>query len=182
MVCGDNSAAEVIKDFCDVRREDEEETAILLVLKERQSKALQAWITPTKSTILDEGAIAERAAVSIRRFGHRKKVLLKVDNELVILAMRDLVIKKFEMQTLELEPQPHESPSNGSVENGIRLFKGLLRVHLLVFDRKLNGRLPARHPAMAWLVEHVSDVLTKYLQAADGLTGCERSSCKPLMA
>ena len=148
VACGDNSAAEVIMDFCDVRREGEDETATLLVVRERLSKVLQAWITPTKSVILDEGAIAERAAVSIRRFGHRKKVLLKVDNEPVILAMRDLVIKKLEMQTLELEPQPHESPSNGSVLNGVRMIKSLLTVHILALEHKLGRRVPSKHPLM----------------------------------
>ena len=172
--CGDNSVPEVIMDYCYVRREDEEETITMMVLKERQSKALQAWVTPTKSTVLDEGAVAERAAASVRRFGHKKKVLLKVDNEAAILAMRELVTEKLGMETLEQEPQPHESQSNGAVENGVRLIKGLLRVHVLALEHKLGHRVPSKHPLMTWLVEHVADVVTKYLRGSDGRTAYER--------
>ena len=34
--------------------------------------------------------------------------------------------------------------------------------------------IPSRHPAIAWLVEHVADVITKYQVGSDGRTGYER--------
>ena len=36
------------------------------------------------------------------------------------------------------------------------------------------GGVPTKHPLMAWLVEHVSDVITKYVCGTDGRTGYER--------
>ena len=71
-------------------------------------------------------------------------------------------------------PPPHESESNGSVENGVKLFKGMLRVHLLALERKLKGNIPSQHPVMTWLVECVADIVTKYMQGADGRTSYER--------
>ena len=161
-------------DYCFLRRGDESELITVLVLKERQSRAIQAWVVPTRSTVLDQGAAAERAAEGIRRFGLRDKVIVKTDNEPALLALRDLVLAKLKIGVLEEEPQPHESQSNGAVENGVKLIKGLLRVHVLALERKLGHRVPAKHPLMAWLVEHVADVATKYLRGVDGRTAYER--------
>ena len=170
----ENSVHEVMMDYCFLRRQDEEEVITILVLKERQSRAIQAWVVPNKSILFDEGAAAERAVEGIRRFGFRNKLILKVDNENAILALRTLLLDKLGMSALEEEPHPHESQSNGAVENGVRLTKGLLRVHLLALERTLGHRVPSKHPILAWLVEHVADTATKYLKGADGRTAYER--------
>ena len=170
----DNAVHEVMMDYCFLRRHDEEEVITLLVMKERQSRAIQAWVVPSKSTVLDEGAAAERAVEGIRRFGLRSKLILKVDNERAITALRTLILSKLGLQSLEEEPQPHESQSNGAVETGVRILKGLLRVHLLALERKLGHRVPSKHPLLTWLVEHVADTATKYLRGADGRTAYER--------
>ena len=60
--CKDNSGHEVMMDYCFVRRQDETEVITILVLKERPSRAIQAWVVPNRSTLLEEGAAAERAA------------------------------------------------------------------------------------------------------------------------
>ena len=99
--CKDNSVHEVMMDYCFVRRQDETEVITILVLKERQSRAIQAWVVPNRSTFLEEGAAAERAAEGIRRFGLRDKVILKTDNELAILALRALVLAKLDVKVLE---------------------------------------------------------------------------------
>ena len=70
-----------------------------------------------------------------------------------------------------VQPVAYEHESNGSIENGV---KGLFRVHLLALDRKLGTEIPIDHPIVAWLVEFVGDVLTKYLVGLDGKTGYER--------
>ena len=161
-------------DYCFLRRGDDDELTTILVLKERQSRAIQAWVVPSRSILLDEGAAAERAADGIRRFGFRDKVIIKTDNEPAILALRDLIQAKLKISVLEEEPQPHESQSNGAVEDGVKLIKGFLRVHVLALERKLGHRVPSKHPLMAWLVEHVADVSTKYLRGIDGRTAYEK--------
>ena len=60
------------------------------------------------------------------------------------------------------------------VENGVKLLKGLVRVHVLALERKLGIRFPADHPVIAWVVEAVSDMATKHLKGSDGRTGYER--------
>ena len=55
------------------------------------------------------------------------------------------------------------------------VLEDLIRVRLLFMDRRLNGNVPSQHPEMAWLVECVADIETKYLQGADGRPGRECS-------
>ena len=90
---------------------------------------------------MEEGAAAERAADGVRRFGHRYRFRLKTNNEASILALRSLVFGHFGVLAFEVEPQPYESQSNRAMENGVKLFKGLLRVHILAFKRKLGHRI-----------------------------------------
>ena len=105
-------------------------------------------VLPNRITTVEEGA-ADRAADGDRRFGHGDIVLLKKDNEAGILALHSLVQGKLAIPAFEVEPQPHESQSNGVVENGVELFKGLLRVHILALERKLGHHVPCKHPLVA---------------------------------
>ena len=60
------------------------------------------------------------------------------------------------------------------METGVKLFTGMLLVHLLALERKLKGNIPSQHSVMTRLVERVADIVTKYTQGADGRTGYER--------
>ena len=62
---------------------------------------------------------------------------------------------------ITVDPPPRESESIGAVENGVRMFKGMLRIHLMALEFKTSVKLPAQHLVMTWLVENVNDVLMK---------------------
>ena len=81
------------------------------------------------------------------------------------------MMRSVEVGVFPVDSAPHESESSGSVEKGVKFFKGTLPVHLLALERKLNGNIPSQHPVTTWLVECVADIVTKYLQGADGRTG-----------
>ena len=74
---------------------------------------------------------------------------------------------------LAAQPVVHEHESNGSVENGVKIIKGLFRVHLIALEKKISSHIPIDHPILSWLVEFIGDILTKYLQGADGKTAYE---------
>ena len=163
---------EVMLDYAFVRRQDETETLTILIAKDRGSRAIRAWAMRFKGVCMEEAA--SRAAEGIKAFGHNEKILIKVDNEPALKALRDEVITKLPHGVIPVAPPARESQSNGAVENGVKLFKGVLRVHLMALERKIGGYIPSAHPVMAWLVEHVADVVTKYLQSSDGKTGYQR--------
>ena len=161
-------------DYCFVRRENETETVPILVVKDRGSRAIQAWMVERKGADVDTGDAASRAVQGIRSFGHRGRLMIKTDNEPAILALKEEIMRSFPDGVIPVESPPHESESNGAAENGVKLVKGLLRVHLLALERKIGGSVPSKHPMMAWLIECVADIATKYLQGADGRTAYER--------
>ena len=80
---------EVMLDYAFVRRADETETVTVLVAKDRESRALRAWTMRYKGVSTEEAAA--RATEGIKAFGHRK-ILIKVDNEPALKALRDEVM------------------------------------------------------------------------------------------
>jgi hypothetical protein len=162
---------EVMLDYAFVRRQHEQENVTVLVVKDRDSRALRGAVMRYKGVCLDESS--ERATDMIRGFGHTDKIIIKVDNEPALKALRAEVMQKLG-GAIPASPPVKESESNGCMENGVKLFKGLLRVHLLALERKLEGHIPSAHPVMAWLVEHVGDIVTKYMQGSDGKTAYQR--------
>ena len=168
----ENVLLEVSLDYCFIRRENETETLTVLLLKDRRSRAVRAWVMPCKGTELNDGV--ERALQGIKDFGHRGPILVKVDNEPATISLREALMERLPEGAAPVKTPARESESNGGVENGVKLYKGLLRVHLAAVERKVEGYLPSAHPVMAWLVEFVADILTKYLQGNDGRTGYER--------
>ena len=84
------------------------------------------------------------------------------------------MLGKLGILALEVEPQLHESQSNGAVKNGVKLFIGMLTVHLLAFERKLGHHIPSKHPLVTWLVEHVADIIIQYLRGSDARTAYKR--------
>ena len=65
-----------------------------------------------------EGTIAQ-AVESIRRLGHRTKLLLKTDTEPALVDLRCGIAEALGMQVVEESPPAYEPQSNGSVENAV---------------------------------------------------------------
>ena len=161
---------EVHMDYAFVRREGEADTTTILVVKHRQSRAIRCWVVPRKGRW--EELAAELATDGLRGFGlpESQKIVLKTDGEEAIVALRGRVAALWPAGAQVQTSPPHEHEANGVIESGVRLGKGLLRVHLLALEGRLRGRLPCSHPAFAWLVSHSSAVLTKNLVGKDGRT------------
>ena len=88
-------------------------------MKDRLSKAIQAWFMARRRLVIHEG---------------------KTDNELTILALKELLLEKVGINALPVEPPPEESESNSTVENAVKLFKGMLH------SRPWSGRSEEESP------------------------------------
>ena len=159
-------------DYAFIRRRIEEDTVTLLICKDRDTRAIRAHALQFKGTCLDEAS--SKAAQAVSPYGYKGKIAIKCDNEPALLDLRNVVVATLSVGVLPIKPPPMESQSNGSIEAGVRTFKGVLRVHLFALERKINSHVPTAHPLMKWLVEHVADVVTKYLQGADGKSAYNR--------
>mgnify|MGYP002173632995 FL=1 len=119
---------EVAFDYAFIRRDDEEAKVTCLVMRDRDSKAVRAWVLERKGVDMEE--TVDRAAAGIRDLGYRGRVLIRCDGEPALVALRDAIIKALPDGATPVKTPVGESASNGGVEQAIRTFKGLLRVHL----------------------------------------------------
>ena len=124
---------EVSLDYAFIRRQHESECVTVLVLKDRESRAIRCWVMRLKGTSFEEAA--DRAVEGVKSIGHRCKILVKVDNEPALKALREAVVSKLELGGILVAPPPNESESSGSIENGVKLIKGMIRVHLMTLER-----------------------------------------------
>ena len=167
----ESEAQEVSLDYCFIRRRSEEQTSTILLLKDRASRAIRCWALRHKG--VEESEPAELAAAGIAELGYRGRVWVKCDNEPALRALRQAVMAKLE-GACPIDPPEHESHASGIVESGVKVFKGVLRVHLLALESKIGGGLPSDHPVTTWLIQYVADNINKHLVGADGMTPYER--------
>ena len=81
--------------------------------------------------------------------GHRGRILIKTDNEPALVAFRAALMARLPEGVAFVSPPAGESQSNGTIENGVKPFKGILRVHLGALESKLGGKIPSGHPVQA---------------------------------
>ena len=71
---------EIAMDYAFIRRDTEEESLTILVVKDRDSRALQATAMRMKGASLEEAG--EKATEALTNFGHTAgKLMIKCDNE-----------------------------------------------------------------------------------------------------
>ena len=122
----------------------------------------------------------DRAVAGVRGLGYRGRVLIRTDGEPALVALRNAIIQALPEGATPIETPVAESASNGGIEGGVRIFKGLLRVHLAALERRIGAKFPTNHPVLTWLVEHVGDVISKYMVGVDGKTSYERLFGRPV--
>jgi hypothetical protein len=169
---------EVAFDYAYVRRDDETELATLLVMRDRDTRATRAWVLEHKGADLVE--TVDRAVTGIRQLGYSGRVLIRTDGEPALTALRNAIAKGLPDGATPVSTPVGESSSNGGIEVTVKIVKSMLRVHLAALERKIGGKFPSRHPVLAWLVEHVTDIISKYVVGVDGKTSYERLYGRPV--
>ena len=86
-------------DYAFVRRQGEEDHITLLVMKDRDSRAIRAWVVPVKGVGADMLHAVSRAVEGVHELGHRGPVVLKTDNEPAVLALREAVMPRGECRS-----------------------------------------------------------------------------------
>ena len=167
---------EVAMDYCFLGRAGSPSSATVLIMKDRESRSILASVVQSKGRGLDE--TVTQAAANIRRLGHYGRVILKTDGEPAIMDLRRGVAEKLQCVVPMERPAPYEPQINGSVENGVKQFKGLLRTLSLALEARVGVEVPVSHPLTSWLVDHTAELLTKYTISHDGRTPLERLTGK----
>ena len=124
-------------DYAFCRHHDEEHVTTMLVMKHRQSRAVRCWVVPQKGAV--DLVATEIVEGGLKAFGITGDVILKTDNEDAINALRRRVQALHPGAALEQTPAAYGHESNGVIENGNRMGKGLLRVLLLALEARIGG-------------------------------------------
>ena len=111
---------EVHIDYAFLRRVGSESLAKLVVMKVHPSRAVRAWVVPSKGT--GEISSAERVVRGIREAGIRTPCVLKCDGEPSAEALREEVMRRLGDGAVPQSPPVGESESNGVVENGAKVY------------------------------------------------------------
>ena len=100
------------------------------------------------------------------------------DQEKALEAVARAVKVKREHPTLLQNSPKGESQSNGAAENAVQQVEDQVRCMKLGLEDRLRRKIPTNHPLVAWVVQYVGDVLSKYLIGHDGKTPTQRLTGK----
>merc|ERR1711884_344892 len=82
-----------------------------------------------------------QAIRSIHRSGHRGKLLLTTDGEPALVDLRKAVEAGLGLQAIPEHTPARDPQSNGAIENGVKLCKGMLRTLYLALEERLQGSI-----------------------------------------
>ena len=71
-------------------------------------------------------------------------------------------------------PFAYDPRSNRSIENAVKVVKGMLRIAKFCLEARIQQRVPDDHPLMTWMVEHAAWLSTVCKRPEDGKTAFQR--------
>ena len=154
-----------------------------LALRGAKTKAILAHVLPCKGAGEEQYA-ANLVAEAVEWMGHTR-VIIKADNEpaLQALVRQALDVMRVQCKSLEQaskeEPAAYDSQSNGSVELGIRLVRGMFRTLKCCLEARIDKTIPVDHALIPWMLEHACLLMNTLVRGNDGLTSWHRLRGRP---
>ena len=154
----------------------------ILVVRDCKYKNNFAHVVPFKG--VDEGKYVVDMLVDDIKWLGFTRVILKSDNEPAIVklceeALKDIRVGTEVEQAMTENPPPYDSQANGQIEAAVKLVRGMITTLKCCLETRLGHRVPIRHPAMAWLVQHAALVLSYRVRGMDGRTPYHRARGRP---
>ena len=101
-------------------------------------------------------------------------MILKADNERALQALVSRVIRIATAKCQNMEqiarehPARYDSQSNGLIEVGVMLVRGLFRTLKLCIESRIERRVPEGHAIVPWLLVHTCLILNSTIKGPDG--------------
>ena len=148
-----------------------------IIIRCMMTKNVLTHVVPQKGND-EEQYCANLVVEDLKWLGHTR-LILKSDNERSIGALRTRVTRIMKVQEhvvniQEEAPNTYDSQSNGGVEVGIRLVRGMFRTLKLCLEARLQKYMPINHAVTPWLLEHVSMIINSRCRGSDGMTPWQR--------
>ena len=160
-----------------------------LVIRCMASKNVRAHHVPVKGAD-EEDFAANLVASMVLWLGHLE-VNLKGDNEPALQALIERTLRVLRIKVQEEDPEvkltrmvkdapaAYDSQSNGGIEVGVMLVRGLFRILKLCLESHLERFIPIHHPVVSWLLEHACFLLNIMTRGSDGHTPWARIKGRP---
>ncbi len=154
-----------------------------IILRCLKTKVIFAHVVPYKGAGEDK-FVAGLVVSDVAWLGHTRLVV-KSDNEpalqtLVTQALEGVRVRCEDIESITQEhPAKYDSQSNGGVEVGVRLVRGLFRTLKLCVEARLDKYMPINHALIPWLLQHTCLILNVRSRGSDGLTAWERARGRP---
>ncbi len=154
-----------------------------ILLRCLKTKIIFAHVVPYKGAGEDQ-FVASLVVSDIAWLGHTRLVV-KSDNEpalqtFVTQALEAVRVRCDGVGTITQEhPAAYDSQSNGGVEVGVRLVRGLFRTLKLCMEARLDKYVPINHALIPWLLQHTCLVLNVRCRGTDGLSAWMRARGRP---
>ena len=149
-----------------------------IVLRCSKSKIVLAHVVPCKGFDEDD-FVLNTVVTDLAWLGHTA-MIIKGDDERALQAIIRMVIKRItaKCQTLEQvtkeETACYHSQSNGLMEVGVMLVRGLFRSLKLCLESSIEKRIPKDHALIPWLLDHTCLILNTAVKRLDGATSWRR--------
>ena len=153
------------------------------------SEAICAHVVPVRGAEREDYA-ANLVTSAVLWLGHLE-VIMRGDNgpalqALIERSMRLTRIKVLDESTettlkrlSKEEPAKYDSQSNGGVEVGVMLGRGLFRTLKLCLESHIGRFIQTDHAIVPWLLEHTCLILNVRSRGTDGITPWERVKGRP---
>ena len=106
--------------------------------------------------------------------GERSRIILKSDNEKIIIASKTMTGRYHGGIVTPEHPPKGESQSNGVVEGAGRIVRDFVRVLKGQMEENTGGHLETDDIIIQWIVRWAAMLCSRYLVGKDGLTAIER--------
>lgn len=108
----------------------------------------------------EEDYVANLAVEDIKWLGHAE-IIVNGDNgpalqTLIARTLEGARVKATDIKKIITETPPaHDAQSNGGIETGVRLIRGLFRTIRLCLVARIGHTIPINHALMPWMLEHI---------------------------
>ena len=164
-------------DYAFFRNERGSSSVPVLILKDRDTKAIAAHVVPYKGW--DHDWTVEQAVRDFKKWGLRRDLILRSDQEEALQSLIAEIIKHRGADGSQADTQAREfrenspvgeSQSNGLIEAGVKTIEGMVRTLKFGLESRIGRKISTDDPIFYWLVEHAADLVTKFQRGVDGQT------------
>ena len=160
-------------DYCFLRNKAGEDYEPVLVGKDKETRMFFAHVVPCKGA--DVEWVAKQVAKDLIKLGIHGEVKLRGDQEPALQDLFKAIARERGSLRTQIEASPKgDSSGNGTAERAVQSVEEMVRVLKINLERRLGSKLEVTHKIFPWLVEHVVDLLNKYVVSLDGKSAYHR--------